>query len=344
MRALLLSVALLIAAPATAGATLVFDREPLKPAVWIAADDGGHAHKLAAGSQPRVAPDGRAVAFLRIARSQDAGGLQLMVVPADGSAPPRVLLRDWDGLLAFAWSPDSRTIATAVGRDGNAPKRLVLVDVATGAARTVARGFFEGASFAPDGTALVYSRHLRNDWPPRADVWRVPVAGCAPAGAPVRMTTGHDAVAPLWGPTGTIVVTRLVDAKRRKYGPKGELYVMPAAGGPLRRLTTTKVDPLLFGLTATQWSADGTRLLAQFSGQDTSYAERVDPATGRHHPILRAEEGGLQATRLSRDGTTVLGATGGFDPGGRHDVVTVPYAGGTPTVLARNAFNPDWDR
>jgi Tol biopolymer transport system component len=344
MRALLLSCVLLVAAPAAARATLVFDREPLKPAVWIAGDDGGHARKLAAGSQPRIAPDGRTVAFLRIARSQDAGGLQLMVVPADGSARPRVLLRDWDGLLAFAWSPDARTIATAVGRDGNAPKRLVLVDVATGTARTVARGFFEGVSFAPDGTALAYSRHLRNDWPPRADLWRVPLAAGAPAGAPVRMTSGHDAVSPVWGPAGTIVFTRLVDAKRRKYGPKGELYLLNAGGAGLRRLTTTKVDPLLYGLTATQWSADGTRLLAQFSGQDTSYAERVDPATGRHRPVLRAEEGGLQATRLSRDGATILGATGGFDPDGRHDVVTVPYAGGTPTVLARNAFNPDWDR
>ena len=57
-----------------------------------------------------------------------------------------------------------------------------------------------------------------------------------------------------------------------------------------------------------------------------------------------AEETGLRATRLSADGTTVLGATGGFDPDGRHDVVTVPYAGGKPTLLARNAFNPDWTR
>jgi hypothetical protein len=101
---------------------------------------------------------------------------------------------------------------------------------------------------------------------------------------------------------------------------------------------------LLFGLTATDWSADGTRLLAQFGGQDTSYAETVDPATGAHRPLLKAEETGLLATRLSADGTTVLGATGGFDPDGRHDVVTVPYAGGKPTLLARNAFNPDWTR
>jgi Tol biopolymer transport system component len=339
MRASLLSVILLALAPAAARATLVFDREPLKPSVWIAADDGSGARELAAGSQPRIAPDGRTVAYLRIAK----GSLQLMAVPADGSAAPRVVGRNWDGLLAFAWSPDSTTIATVLGRDG-APKRLALIDVATGTARTVARGYAEGASFAPDGSALVYSGHRRSTYPPRADLYRVAVAGGAPAGAPVRLTRTRDAVSPVWGPTGTIVFSRLVDAQRRRYGPKAELYVMRPDGTGVRRLTRTKVDPLLFGLTATQWSADGTKLLAQFSGQDTTYAETVDPATGAHRPLGRAQETGLLATRLSADGSTVLAATGGFDPGGRHDVVTVPYGGGTPTLLARNAFNPDWTR
>ena len=27
-----------------------------------------------------------------------------------------------------------------------------------------------------------------------------------------------------------------------------------------------------------------------------------------------------------------------------HDVVTVPYAGGRPTILVRDAFSPDWTR
>jgi len=165
-----------------------------------------------------------------------------------------------------------------------------------------------------------------------------------PGGAPVAITTDHVSQTPLWGPAGKVVYSRLVDAKRRRYGPKSELYVMNPDGTGARRLTTTKVDPLLFGLNPTAWSADGRRLLAQFTGQDTSYAETVNPVTGAHRPLLRAAETGLRATRLSADGTTVLGATGGFDPDSRHDVVTVPYAGGTAIVLARNAGDPDWTR
>jgi WD40 repeat protein len=339
VRPVLLSLLVLTLAPSAARATLVFDREPLEPAVWVANDDGSGARKLAAGSQPRIAPDGKTVAYLHVASGKDVGGLDLMTIPVDGSAAPRVLVRHWNGVLTFAWSPDSKTIATDVGPTAGT-KKLALVDVATGAARTITSGYFDGATFSPDGATLIYSRFARDTWPPRADLFSAPVAG----GAPTAITHDHVAIAPLWGPTGRVVFTRLVDAKRRRYGPKGELYVINPDGTGLRRLTKTKVDPLLFGLGATAWSADGTRLLAQFSGQDTSYAERVDPVSGAHRPLLRAEETGLIATRLSADGSTVLGATGGFDPDGRHDVVSVPYGGGAPTLLARNAYNPDWTR
>jgi hypothetical protein len=70
----------------------------------------------------------------------------------------------------------------------------------------------------------------------------------------------------------------------------------------------------------------------------------VDPATGRVRVVGRAIEQGIIGTDLSRDGTTILADTGGYDPGGRHDIVAIPYAGGTPRVLVRNAFNPDWNR
>ena len=334
----LLSCTLLVAAAgpvAGAHATLVFTREPLAPAVWIAADDGSAARKLADGTNPRIAPDGKVVVYQRAAT--DGYRYNLMAVPADGSAAPRLLARGWQNPSTFAWSPDGRTIATAIGPEVGAG-RLVLVDVAGGATRTVARGYFTGVSFSPDGASIAYARYPHARFPPATDIYRAAVAG----GAPVQITKDHTSQNPLWGPSGKVVFGRLVDAKRRRYGPKSELYVMNPDGTRVKRLTTTKVAQLLFGLSPTQWSADGTRLLAEFDGQDTSYAETVDPATGAHRPVVRAEETGFVATRLSADGATILGATGGFDPNGRHDVVTIPYGGGAPTLLARNAVSPDW--
>lgn len=70
----------------------------------------------------------------------------------------------------------------------------------------------------------------------------------------------------------------------------------------------------------------------------------MNPATGKVRTLGKAEETGLQGLTLSRDGKTVLAATGGFDPSSRHDIVTVPYAGGTPKVIVRNSFDADWNR
>ena len=340
MRALIIlaAAAAFAAAPAAAHATLVYDRGVAHPAIWIAADDGSGAHRLAKpGSNPRISPDGSTVVYVRY-MTHSPYRPDLMVVPADGSAPPRVLAKAWRDVYTFDWTEDSSTIVTVVGSELNA-KRLVLIDVATGTQRTIARGWFYGASFSPADDQLVYAR-WSSDRYQRGDVFRVSVDG----GKPTALTTDHKSLAPLWGPTDEIVFVRLVDAKHRKYGPKNELYLMTPDGSGVRRLTRTKVEPLLSGLSPTEWSADGDRLLTQFGGQDTSYAVTVNPSTGAQKPLLKAEESGLVGTRLSADGRTVLGATGGFDPGSHHDIVTVPYSGGAPTVLVRGGFDPDWTR
>ena len=226
------------------------------------------------------------------------------------------------------------------------PKRLVLIDVVTGAQQTVARGFFSGVSFAPEGGQLVYGRAASEAFPPRTDVYRydVPIGQPLRVAEPVRLTNDHRSLDPLWGPAGKIVFVKQLGAKQRRYGPKNELYLMNPAGKQVRRLTHTKVGPLLLGLTPTQWSANGRRLLAEFGGQDTSYAVTVNPRTGAQRPLVEATEQGFAGTALSADGKLVLGATGGFEPGPGTTSRTVPYGGGKSKVLAKNAFEPDWSR
>ena len=115
-------------------------------------------------------------------------------------------------------------------------------------------------------------------------------------------------------------------------------------GNGVKRLTHTTVDPLLLGLFPTEWSADGSRLLAEFEGQDTSYAVAVNPKSGAQRPIDKPVERGFVGAALSDDGGTVLGSTGGFEPGPGHNVATIPYGGGKVKVLVKNAFEPDWNR
>jgi Tol biopolymer transport system component len=332
----------LLAVPAAAQATLAYVRNPLHPTVYAAGDDGSGAVKVDSGETPRVSPDGSSIAYLHVGAKN---AQELRVAPAAGGAA-RTLMVGLREPSYLEWSPDSTLIAALRGPELG-KRKLVLIEVATGAQRVIAQGFISGFSFSPDGGELVYARADSERFPPRSDLFRIevlpPGAVSVKAVVPQRLTNDHNSSYPLWGPQ-KIVFVKTLEAGRRKYGPKNELYLMSSNGKGVKRLTHTKVDPLLQGLYPTDWSASGNQLLAEFEGQDTSYAVKVNPKTGGERPVAQAGEQGFIGAALSSDGRFVLGYTGGFDPGLRHDVMSVPYGGGKGELLAKNAFEPDWSR
>jgi WD40-like Beta Propeller Repeat len=326
-----------LALPAAAGATLAYVKAPLNPAVYAAADNGSGAHRLGPGTNPRVSPDGESVAYQR---EVPGGAQELKLSPAAGGAS-RTLMTDLRESFYLAFSPDSKTIAALRGPEIGKLK-LVLIDIATGSERVVTTGFFSGFSFSPEGDELVYARANNDDFPAPSDLYRVSTSG----GKAVRLTRDHVSLDPLWGPTDRIVFVKQLGAKKRRYGPKNELFLINPNGKGLKRLTHTKVDPLLQGLYPTDWSATGNRLLAEFEGQDTSYGVTVNPKTGAQRALDKRNQGeaGFVGTAISKDGKIVLGYTGGFDPGSAHNVAAFPYGGGSAKVLVKNAFSPDWSR
>lgn len=351
--ALAAAAVLVLAAPAAARATLTFVRKPLHPVVWAANDDGSAKHRVGPGSSPRISPDGRTVVFLRTGGRKSGYRPDLMVAPVDGSAPPRRLIAGWREIYVFDWSPDSTTIAAVRGPEIHS-RELVAFDVAGGAERTVARGYFSGVSFSPGSETIVYGRSGK-EFSDQGDLFRAgpldltppppgPASEALPPFEVARITDDHRSLSPLWGPNDRIVFAKLLGAKQRRYGPKNELFLMDPRGRHVKRLTHTKVDPLLQGLFPLDWSTSGKQLLAEFEGQDTSYAVAVNPRTGRQRALTKDVERGFAGAALSADGRLVLGQTGGFEPGTRHDVVSVPFKGGRARVLAKNAFEPDWSR
>lgn len=323
-----------LALPAVAQATLAFVRKPLKPQVWVANNDGKQAHKLVAGSNPQVSPDGQIVALLHQGNGRKAQP-ELVLAPADGSAPPSTLVKGWRDPAVFAWSPDSKSVVAVLGPELG-KQRLVLIDTVTGAQRTIAKGYFNGVSFDPQGDYLVYGRAASERFPPRSDVYsyRIDIQRTD------RLTRDHRSLSPLWDPREEIVFVKQLGAKKRRYGPKNELFKMNPAGGMVHRLTHSKVGPLAQGLYPTATSADGVRLLAQFEGQDLSYAVTVDVEHGGQRPLTKATEQGPVGVAVSPNGKYVIAATGGFEPGGRHNVVSIPWRGGKATILARKASEP----
>jgi Tol biopolymer transport system component len=334
--AALVATTALLALPAAAQATLTYVKNPMQPSVFVANDNGGGAFRVGRGSNPRVSPDGDVIAYQR----EKSGGKRELKLAAAAGGGSKTVLTGLQDSFYVTFSPDSKLVAALRGPELG-KRNLVLIDVTSGTLlRTVDSGYFSGISFSPDGTELAYSKANSENFRAKSNVYVAPIG----AGKPAQITKNGVSQAPLWGPNDQIVFVKLLGAGQRKYGPKNELHLMNPQGGQVKRLTQTKVGALLQGLVPTEWSANGNRLLAEFTGQDTSYAVAVNPKTGAQTPLGKTGEQGFVGTALSSDGTTVLGFTGGFEPGPNHRVATIPYGGVNVKTLVKGAYEPDWSR
>jgi dipeptidyl aminopeptidase/acylaminoacyl peptidase len=324
--------AALLALPAAASAVLVYNTgfSSPQPSLWSAANDGSQRVKLGRGyTSPRVSPDGTKVIALRYNRSSTS----LYALSTAAAGPAQLLLRNADFYVS-SWSPDSKSVAVATGR------RVILIDIASGAVTTLASGFTAGStvSFSPAGDMLAYSTAASSRLNARTNVYVVPVAG----GAPTQLTTDGQSSSPVWGPT-RIAYSR--GPFRHNDYPKLQVWTMNPDGSDQRQLTNVRVRQLVSGLSPVQWSVGGGQLLANYGGQDTSQAYSVDPVSGYAFDLGVHKFDGTTAFALSRDGTQVLAQTGGVDsgPGIGQNVVTIPFTGGPPTILVRGGLFPDWN-
>ena len=329
----LLVFAAMLAVPAAADATLAYVKGFENARVYYANDNGSGAHSIGTGYNPKVAPDGETIVYERLTKS----GAEMRLFSLAAGKSER-LLNPWAESGTFAWSPDSTMVAATTG-GLNGPKTLLVINVETMKRTKIATGYFNGVSFSPESDELVYGVAKSEIYPPKSNIFRVGVDGTG------RVALSHNgtSVSPLWGPGGQIVFGRQLGAKQRQYGPKTELFLMNEEGQRISRLTNTAVDPLAEGLFPVQWSENGNRLLAEFGGQDQSYAVAVNVLTGAEKALTKNVESGFQGAALSSDGSTVLGTAGlGFGGNEHPKVVTVPFGGGKQKVLVANAFEPSW--
>jgi hypothetical protein len=105
------------------------------------------------------------------------------------------------------------------------------------------------------------------------------------------------------------------------------------------------VRSLVSGLIPVAFSADGSKLLAQFVGQDTSEAWTVRVSSGRVHRLTpKGARLPLEAAGISTDGSTLLVNEGGLDgPASEGRVATLPFAGGRSTVLVAHGSQASWN-
>jgi len=237
----------------------------------IAVQDG-----LAHAVGPYWAPDGSAVAYLRIhdeSRTEDVD-----VVALDGS-PPRVLVPGAPFGANPAWGADSNTLAYCGSPDG--VRRAVYVVAADG--KSQPRQLSEALdgdlvcpdiAWSPDGRRMAYRRGSGDGPTGGVRVWTIDADGRNER----RLTTSTTVeMNPMWSPGGDRIAFGRRVGQDANQIPTFQLVIVDPDGGS--EITIAGLPPLLYG--SWIWSPDGSQLLVQ-----TTNAENflVDPL-GKKQPV-----------------------------------------------------------
>ncbi len=305
--------------------------------VWIANADGSDPHRIAAGDGPLISPNGAYVAIQHFARS----GVALKLYSTTGKLLAGYFNSAKDSATALAWSPDSHYLVVSLSSTGTkGGGALELIDTRTLNSRVVATGVIAGASFSPAGTQLVFglSQSLQLSAPTNLYVAAVTGGGTA------QLTTNGDSFEPVWARSGIVF-----DRSTQRGVSKAPIYQLWIdAAGKQRQLTHLRVPALLSGLAPLAASADGNRLIAEYGGEDTSYAWTVQLSPFHVKPLNVAGQpvnaGQVQGEQISSDGKRLLVDIGGLEHAADSgEVESVGFGGGVATKLARGS-QPSWSR
>jgi hypothetical protein len=314
---------LAVLSSAPAQARIAYDKGPttLHPHVFVAEDNGSGQRRLATGLFPHIAPNGRWVAYTR--PNQTTAHDELRVIRAGGGRS-RLVTHAFD-IGEIHWAPNSRFLGAQLGRG------LLVYDVRTGKSRTIVGRRFSGFSFSPDSKSIVFGLRTRASLDAPSDLYTMSRSGRGQH----RLTRNGRSLNPLWTRQGIVYDQQTI---RPKDAPAYDLFFVRPDGSGGRRVTTTRVPKLASGLVPHSASADGSRLLAEFSEQDEVESYAVDVASGAARKLGTF----FLPAGISRDGTTIVAATNGPDPGAHHDIVAAPFGGGPLNLLVRGGADPDW--
>jgi Tol biopolymer transport system component len=323
-----------LASGGTSGIAYTIETASGPPKVAVASANGSSPRTVGKGSVPSLSPSGKSVAFGTVG----GGGPSLVVYSPTGKLQGKYFNSKQVEVGPIAWSHDSRYLAvgltdvnatTKIGKSG-----MAIVDTTTGKIYMVAHGMVSGASWDPSGDSVVFGLTTKANF---SGGWNLYTSG--PNTITLhKITTNNNSLNPVWGKLG-IAYTQSKE-RGKNSAPQYQIWLMNGAHST--QITRVKANFLQEGLVPLAVSANGVDMIADFVGQDTSYAYTVNLKT---HATKKLIVSGQTVTPwgVSKNGKRVLVVFGGFETAAG-TIETLPFGGGSPTVLVAHGNFPSWNQ
>ena len=312
--------------------------------IWLAAVDDGEPVQITQGpgcdDLPRWSPDGMTLAFRSDRETRGTGQMYLL----RGGWQEATALHIFKGSVsAIHWSPDGRQIAVIAADapradEANRPEgddrqlfeeehpfgRIWIVDAITGEARCVTQGQIHvwEMAWAPDSRAIAA---VVSDLPYGWSWYRARLARIDVASGDIQTLYAPDRqiTRPAWSPDGT-AITVISSTWSDPGMTGGDLFLVPADGGPARDVTEGKVHSHL----AAHWLPNGHTLRTAALERNRAAICEVG-IDGETETLWVAERGFMgNSMSTSADGNVVAAALAGGGPPMELWVGHIPSGGG----------------